>query len=376
MILDFSMPVMNGLETLEAIRSSPPHAALPVVMLTAEKDETIVRRLVELGITDYLSKPLSPDVLAARLARIVERVHALPPPMRTADTGGRPRTILVVDQDPDRRHFLRTVLAPHFRVLEADSAASALERAADPTGPDVDVVFTGERIGLPPLDMFARKLRAMTRTASARLVGCAPPGTTAGARSLDAVMEWSYVPAGFLARFERALSGKDVTAGEAPTIVASLARDAVSASEQLFGMLLSSEVSLADAASPMIRPWPGEGVHAAIDMAVEGGPSFTVVFRTDKASAEAVTARLLGVEPADLHEADVLSTISEFVNIIGGRLRNRLTETGSRPGASLPRTWLGDTAAGIQAMADEVTTLSFNSARPPASFEVLLRTRA
>ena len=116
-------------------------------------------------------------------------------------------------------------------------------------------------------------------------------------------------------------------------------------------------------------------MHAAIDMAVEGGPSFTVVFRTDRVSADAVTARLLGVEPGDLHEADVLSTISEFVNIISGRLRNRLIETGSRPEASLPRTWLGDTAAGLQAAGGEVTMLSFNATTPPASFEVLLRTR-
>src|SRR5512142_1636783 len=74
-VLDVNMPVMDGLETLEAIRASPEHTALRVVMLTSEKNEALVRRLVELGITDFLSKPLSQEALSVRLARILSRLQ-------------------------------------------------------------------------------------------------------------------------------------------------------------------------------------------------------------------------------------------------------------------------------------------------------------
>src|SRR3972149_2346145 len=123
-ILDVNMPVMDGLEALEAIRSSPEYKTLPVVVLTSEKGDAVVRRLVELGITDYLSKPLTRDALAERISTIVGRLRA---PARPPDPPeGSAHRVLVVEQDPDRRHFLVNVLAPRFDVTEVDSSASAL----------------------------------------------------------------------------------------------------------------------------------------------------------------------------------------------------------------------------------------------------------
>ena len=68
LLLDVHMPVMGGLEALEAIRGSA-HSSLPVVMLTAERGAAVVKRAVALGITDYLVKPLRPKRIGERLAR-------------------------------------------------------------------------------------------------------------------------------------------------------------------------------------------------------------------------------------------------------------------------------------------------------------------
>src|SRR6187402_2379845 len=52
-ILDVDMPGMGGLETLEEIRASEAACDLPVIILTAERDEETVLKLVQLGVSDY-----------------------------------------------------------------------------------------------------------------------------------------------------------------------------------------------------------------------------------------------------------------------------------------------------------------------------------
>ena len=81
LLLDVQMPVMGGLEALEAIRGSS-HSSLPVVMLTAERGETVVKKAVGLGITDYLIKPLKPNWVGERLAQVM---HSL-----VSDAGAPP----------------------------------------------------------------------------------------------------------------------------------------------------------------------------------------------------------------------------------------------------------------------------------------------
>jgi CheY-like chemotaxis protein len=55
-LLDISMPGMDGLETLGRIRSTDVGAVLPVVMLTAMSDGESRRQAINLGANDYLVK--------------------------------------------------------------------------------------------------------------------------------------------------------------------------------------------------------------------------------------------------------------------------------------------------------------------------------
>lgn len=77
-MMDVGMPVMNGLETLRAIRSSPTLANLPVLMLTAEKSEDVVREIIQLGISAYLSKPLNRDAIAERVSQFLAQPRRAP----------------------------------------------------------------------------------------------------------------------------------------------------------------------------------------------------------------------------------------------------------------------------------------------------------
>jgi DNA-binding response OmpR family regulator len=73
-LLDVSMPEMDGLTVLRAMRSNEATAAIPVILLTAESEKKSVLAAVELGARDYILK--SSFSLPQLLARI--RKH-LPP---------------------------------------------------------------------------------------------------------------------------------------------------------------------------------------------------------------------------------------------------------------------------------------------------------
>jgi two-component system, chemotaxis family, chemotaxis protein CheY len=347
-VLDMNMPVMDGLEALEALRAAPDYAALPVVMLTSEKNEALVRRLVELRITDFLSKPLSPEVLTHRLTRVIGRLREGDRlPVMAAEQAGR-RT-LIVEQDPDRRHFLLTALAGHYTLTEADSAAAALQVCMAEGAPRFDVVLAGPHVGLPPVEMFVAKIRALAKGAPGRVIGVVPKGVGgADPRRLlfDAVVENSSVPEIFLADLDRAISGQQTPLARLLLVRPSLAEDMVSATEQVFGLMLSCEVLASAPGAPRRTSWPGPCVLASIDLETEDRAALNLQFRATRQSACAIAAALIGVSPADVEETDVLASAAELVNIVHGRLRNRLVDAEIHVHLGLPKTWQGEIAEG------------------------------
>jgi DNA-binding response OmpR family regulator len=70
-MLDLMMPHLSGLDVLAAIRANPRHADLPTIILTAAGQEQQHTRALELGATDFLTKPFSPKRLYARAAELV-----------------------------------------------------------------------------------------------------------------------------------------------------------------------------------------------------------------------------------------------------------------------------------------------------------------
>jgi len=66
-ILDIMLPGMDGLKTLKKIRENKNMQTLPVILCTARGEEADIIAGLELGADDYVVKPYSPRVLAARV---------------------------------------------------------------------------------------------------------------------------------------------------------------------------------------------------------------------------------------------------------------------------------------------------------------------
>lgn len=73
MLLDIEMPEMDGFEVLEAIKAEPSLQGLPVLVTSSVEGVDNVVRCIDLGAEDYLSKPINPVLLRARLSSSLEK---------------------------------------------------------------------------------------------------------------------------------------------------------------------------------------------------------------------------------------------------------------------------------------------------------------
>jgi CheY-like chemotaxis protein len=72
-LLDVEMPGLNGIELCAALRAAPGHEATPIIMISSVTSRARITEALAAGASDYLSKPLDPVELGARLS-MVERV--------------------------------------------------------------------------------------------------------------------------------------------------------------------------------------------------------------------------------------------------------------------------------------------------------------
>jgi two-component system alkaline phosphatase synthesis response regulator PhoP len=66
-LLDIMMPFATGLEVLAEARAMPSRRETPVIILTAKGQDADRRQALELGATDFFTKPFSPKKLLARV---------------------------------------------------------------------------------------------------------------------------------------------------------------------------------------------------------------------------------------------------------------------------------------------------------------------
>jgi two-component system, OmpR family, phosphate regulon response regulator PhoB len=77
-LLDLMLPEQSGHEVLEELRQCTETATVPVVLLTARREEADRIRGFELGADDYITKPFSAQELVLRVGAVLRRVRAEP----------------------------------------------------------------------------------------------------------------------------------------------------------------------------------------------------------------------------------------------------------------------------------------------------------
>lgn len=115
LITDLVMPTCPGQTLIQACREDPHLKHLKILLLSAHSDVKLANFLQEMGLTQYLSKPVGPKVLADSVERFL-RGQAEP-----VAPGGALGTVAVVDDSQLMRAFMAVCLRDAgFEVVEID----------------------------------------------------------------------------------------------------------------------------------------------------------------------------------------------------------------------------------------------------------------
>jgi two-component system phosphate regulon response regulator PhoB/two-component system alkaline phosphatase synthesis response regulator PhoP len=115
-ILDLMLPRMDGWEVCRRLKSNKETASIPIIMLTARREETDVVEGLDLGADDYIKKPFSLAELTARVGAILRRVQIADESRQRVEEGD-----LILDfesQTAILRQSLLDLSPTEFRILE------------------------------------------------------------------------------------------------------------------------------------------------------------------------------------------------------------------------------------------------------------------
>jgi DNA-binding response OmpR family regulator/CheY-specific phosphatase CheX len=330
--LDLGMPTMGGLEVLQALRNSPDHAELPVVVISGENDQQSAIDAIGLGAKDFIIKPLHVEIVLTRLTRVVEAARRAGADPVVATPPVTPVRVLVVDQEHAFRQFVAAAIAPH----KVDEAASAREAFKVCKAERPDIVLVGENIGKFGAPFYARRLRGLAKLASTRFVLVAASDTVLDRAAhvvFDAVIGRTPSRQAFRRQFDQMLDRGERVA-PLPDLVGGFRRTFISAMEQAVGTMASTEVhALIDA------PRNGKtdvviGVtldlptsRAAIDMEIA----------CPMASAKRLAARMVEESEFKVTQEDAVSAIVELANVVAGRMRTVMSSSGESARCTMPK---------------------------------------
>jgi two-component system cell cycle response regulator len=98
-LLDVTMPVMDGVETLTKLKADPALKSIPVMMLTAEGGRDSVLKIAKIGVRDYIVKPFKEEVLIEKAGRIID-LKPLSEGQAKVKSIYDPAEILIVEDKP------------------------------------------------------------------------------------------------------------------------------------------------------------------------------------------------------------------------------------------------------------------------------------
>ncbi|MHB1327969.1 MAG: response regulator [Gemmatimonadales bacterium] len=320
-VVDIDMPIMNGLETLRAIRASEKYRNIPVVCTSAVGDSSVIRQVIEIGISDLLLKPVRHDFAVPRLRAVLSgsdrRRQQLPAPSAAE--------LLIVEPDPNFLAFAKPLLAAHFTVIEATSAPRAAMLFQE-RNPSPRVVLLPE--GLPVIDelQMAATLRriAAWHKADPPEIFLLTQGEAIAPEKLaqfHGVIRKTFVPEQFASALEREVLKvispsdhlRELLAGE-------LIPEVHTATQQTIGVLTGQDAIPLNAEEAAALELP---VRSTLTLGTaESGVRLEVSLLSDEPSVLRLSAKMLGMEVSmDEGAADVLN---ELTNTVAGRIRASL----------------------------------------------------
>jgi DNA-binding response OmpR family regulator len=172
MFLDITMPVMDGVEVLQALRSDETLKDIDVIVLSAVSEKDTVAKVMSMGVLDYMLKPL---LYEHTYSRIKEFFDILRKKKKTREDAQEEE---VIDDAPDRDKFLiittdtqlveslKNSLKDNYKVLVSDNGAEGLKLFMKYKP---KMVVLGEHLPLLNEKLFATKVKPFRESGRTKL---------------------------------------------------------------------------------------------------------------------------------------------------------------------------------------------------------------
>jgi CheY-like chemotaxis protein len=176
-LLDVTMPVMDGRQALAEIRKDPACANIPVIMLTAESGKEIVVEIAKLKVSGYIIKPFQKDTFEKEVSKILGpptgqasvQAPSAADKAKPVDHGA----VLVIDDSERVLDAAKVALEKSMRVLTATGGKQGLEQYHQ-ARPGVVVID----LEMPEMDGF-ETLAQMKQLGQSEFLALAVKGDTA-----------------------------------------------------------------------------------------------------------------------------------------------------------------------------------------------------
>ena len=131
LVLDLMIPGVDGLALCRAVRNGRVNQDVPILMLTARRDESDKVVGLESGADDYLTKPFGVRELVARSRALLRRPRPAPTVPAQDDEGRQALSIHGIEIDPARRRVVVTgreveLTDQEFRLLHLLAASAGI----------------------------------------------------------------------------------------------------------------------------------------------------------------------------------------------------------------------------------------------------------
>ena len=280
-LLDVTMPVMDGVTMLTRLRADAELKSTPVIMLTAESGRENVLQIARLGIRDYLVKPFKDEQLVEKAGRIVTLT-------RKAQASPTARPVLPAAAATDTTNFQE--LARRYGLPPIPDSVIRLTQIV--ARQDADLQEIAQVISKDP-------------ALKARLLRLANPGVQ---------RESDYA----LTTVEEAL----LRNGMGCALLLAMSTPLALALAKTFQTMIASKLETVDRAKE--APEGTECIAGTIDFS--GKAAGSICLRLTPAAAALIASRLLRTQTHS--PSEVTDAVAELFNIATGNFRSNLSDAG------------------------------------------------
>lgn len=167
-LLDITMPVMDGVEVLENLRANSEFRDTPVIIMSSTDERNTVMKLVTLKIADYILKPIDIAKAYERIQKIVDNMPqpiAIPKNAENTSTDAETQAqedvavqnkLLIIHKDEQYRKKLVAAYSGAYEVSEASSGIDGLQAFLKGMPP---FVIIGEALSLLNETQLTKKMK-------------------------------------------------------------------------------------------------------------------------------------------------------------------------------------------------------------------------